>query len=222
MNPLLGLRVLEALPAVFARVHLEQRVPADQAAALLARWLDSAHVEALGARSEVYANRHMSAHPDWDAAVRIAAPSALIAGTEALRRAGWITQIPQRPEVVVRPAEAPQLKGVVRFEVLVRPDAWWAHLRRASPDTGSAASTVPPAWALADLLATSGWERCGVSPCDVSLDEASDDDRAQWLDACEALGLPSCDLDRLVSGPCGRGESTRTEPRAETIGSGMR
>lgn len=198
MNPLPGLRVLEALPAVFSRSFLEQRLPADQAAELLARWLDSAHVEALGGRSDVFANRHMAAHADWDSAVRLAAPSAVIAGTEALRRAGWITQIPQRPEVAVPAVEAALLRGVDRFDVLVRPDAWFTTVFHALPESESVAPTLPPAWALADLLATEGWGRSGVAPADLSFDEVGEKDRSQWRDACSAWGLAHCELESLA------------------------
>lgn len=197
MSHLPGLRVLEALPAVFARQLLESRVPSEQAATLLGRWIASAHVEALGGRSEIYANRHMAAHADWDSAVRVAAPSAVIAGTEALRRAGWITQIPQRPEVAVPRCQAVHLEGVERFEVLVRPDTWFDQVFAALPEAGSAAPTLPPAWALADLLATDGWQRCGIAPGDLSFDEVTNRDRAQWRDACRLWGLPECELDAI-------------------------
>lgn len=212
MNPLPGLRVLEALPAVFSRSHLEQRLPAEQAGELLVRWLHSAHVEALGGRSDVFANRHMAAHPDWDSAVRLAAPSAVIAGTEALRRAGWITQIPQRPEVAVPAVEAALLQGVDRFDVLVRPEVWFATVFAALPESGAAAPTLPPAWALADLLATEGWGRSGVAPADLSFDEVVDQDRTQWRDACRAFGLVHCELESV-----GR---KRTEP-ASSNGHGV-
>ena len=50
-------------------------------------------------------------------------------------------------------------------------------------------SNLRPAWALADMLLTQGWGQCGLWPDDVEWDEIGEQDEADWLAACNALGL---------------------------------
>jgi hypothetical protein len=44
--------------------------------------------------------------------------------------------------------------------------------------------------ALADLLRTQGWGKCGLWPDDIEWDRVSRRDEADWRAACMAFGLP--------------------------------
>ena len=47
------------------------------------------------------------------------------------------------------------------------------------------------AWALADMLVSSGWGKCGLYPDDLYFDEVTGRDRRDWFRASRALGVPS-------------------------------
>lgn len=187
---------LRELPALFRGGDLTRRQGMTSATASqsLWRWKHAGLVAALGGRSDVYANLVVAPQPDWDTAVRMAMPSALIIGIEALRRAGWTTQIPVLPDVAVR-VDRPHFLKIEPFAVTPRPATWFECVRPGIDDGSSAAPTLSPAWALADLLANEGWCTCGLAPEDVEFDEATDQDRFQWVAACEAFGLEACELE---------------------------
>ncbi|GAB3468257.1 hypothetical protein GCM10027321_36520 [Massilia terrae] len=115
-------------------------------------------------------------------------PSTVVMGIEALRRAGWITQIPYLSTVAVDAAE--RVFDVERFSVLALPTEWF---RQMAPGIqgGEAGSLkcVKPAWALADLIKREGWCDCGVGPDDIYWDDVTQQDEEDWATARVTLGL---------------------------------
>lgn len=198
-----GFQRLRQLPALFRGSDLTLRMGLKSATAsqMLWRWKHAELVAPLGGRSDVYANLLVAPQPQWDVAARMAMPSCVVIGIEALRRAGWVTQIPIRPELAAR-EDRPVYTSIAPFAVETRPASWFEAVRPALPDSGDAAPTLPPAWALADLLVPRGWDGAGLAPDDVDFDLASDSDREQWAQACEALGLDSIELEEAAERFC--------------------
>ena len=194
---------LGALPAVFRGADLTVRFQwsSKTASHYLYLWKRRNLVASLGGHSDVFANLVVSREPDWEAALRVAMPSAVLVGVEVLRRAGWTTQIPFRPEVAVNSAE-PTYR-VEHFDVKPRPPGWFKVLApgllRPNP---RGPATLSPSWALAKMIRSEGWEACGVAPDDIYWDEVTESDRAEWAAACEVLGMsdlamnPDEELDR--------------------------
>ena len=85
-----------------------------------------------------------------------------------------------------------------------RAPGWFEAIRPGIRDHRPAALPVlRPAWALADMLKTEGWGRCGLWPDDIYWDEADEQDRADWPLAAEALGIPAAlpDVDLEAGAP---------------------
>jgi hypothetical protein len=153
-------------------------------------------VSALGGHSDVFANRLRAPDPDWGQALRLAMPSVIVIGIEALRQAGWTTQIPARPDVAVD-ASAP-VYTVEPFTVSTRPTQWFENVLKSGLQPRPGLSGLPvlrPAWALADLLATAGWGACGLAPDDIDWEEADAQDRADWDMACAVFGFRPASTD---------------------------
>ncbi len=193
---------LRDLPALFRGGDLTQRFrwSSRSASQYLYLWKRRGLVQSFGGHSDVYANLLASRHPDWERALIMAMPSALLIGIEALRRAGWTTQVPQRPTVAVKAGHA--VFKTEHFDVVTRTPRWFDQVAPgilgASPEGLRA---LRPAWALADQLKSGGWEREGFSPDDVEWPEISRADERDWRAACEALGLPRTTLgDMAVQG----------------------
>lgn len=181
---------LGALPPVFRGAELTVRFQwtSKTASHYLYLWKRRGLVESLGGHSDVFANLVVCREPDWEAALRLAMPSAVLTGVEVLRRAGWTTQIPFRPEVTVNSAEP--VYQVEHFDVKPRPPGWFKLLAPGisrSPARGP--STLSPGWALAEMVRSEGWGACGLTPDDIYWDEVNDQDRADWAQACKQLGL---------------------------------
>ncbi len=177
---------LLSLPALFSGKDLTVRFQWTSKAAsqYLYLWNKRGLVQPLGGHSDVFANKLVQAKPDWEAALRLAMPSAVVGGVEALRRAGWTTQVPSQPEVFVQAGE-PRFT-VDHFSIIPRPARWFEDSRR-----GITEGCLQPAWALADLLAHSGWGASGLQPDDVEWAAARPRDKAQFAAACRAYGLKS-------------------------------
>ena len=94
---------LRELPPVFRGANLTIRFRWDSktASQYLYLWKRRNLVKGLGGHSDVFANLLIAQYPDWEKALLMAMPSAVVVGVEVLRRAGWSTQIPQRPNVAV-------------------------------------------------------------------------------------------------------------------------
>lgn len=160
MSQVSALERLRRLPAVFRGVDLTVRFQWTSKAAsqYLYLWKQRGLVEGLGGHSDVFCNLLRNPDGDWDRALIMAMPSAVIVGVDALRRHGWTTQIPVKPTVAVRASQ--RVFKTSRFEVLPRPAQWFEAIEPAlhSAEPG-ALNWLPPAWALADLLRTGdgGW-----------------------------------------------------------------
>ena len=181
---------LQSLPPVFRGADLTIRFQWTSKAAsqYLYLWKRRGLVQGLGGHSDVYANLLSNPTPDWEKAVLAAMPSALIIGVEALRRAGWTTQVPHRPTVAVNQKQP--VYSIEPFEVELRGPKWFEATQSAlqSP-SAPALPTLRPPWALADMLLTHGWGQCGLWPDDIEWDEIGEQDEADWLAACTSLGL---------------------------------
>lgn len=182
---------LQQLPAVFRGADLTIRFgwASKTASHYLYLWKKRGLVAPLGGHSDVFANLLTSEHADWEAALLLAHPSALVVGLEALRRSGWITQIPALPTVAVDEGESSFT--VDHFDIQRQPEAWMRAVRAGinSPASGTLPS-LRPAWALLDLVASQGWGLCGLQPDDVDWDSLNAQDEADWAAAARAWRLP--------------------------------
>ena len=180
---------LRDLPALFRGGDLTRRFcwTSKTASQYLYLWKRRGLVQCLGGHSDVYANLLASRHPDWEGAVVMAMPSAVLIGIEALRRAGWTTQLVQRPTVAVKSGD-PRFK-TDHFDLVTRDPRWFDQVAPGTEGSpGEGLRTLRPAWALADLLYHTGWEHSGLSPDDIEWSEAASAER-DWRAACKAFGL---------------------------------
>jgi len=149
-------------------------------------------VQPLGGHSDVFANLLIGQYPDWEKALLMAMPTAFIIGVEVLRRVGWTTQIPDRPNVAVN-VKHPVFKTHV-YDIEARDLAWFATIAPGIRRGGVAtAPTLAPSWALADMLKREGWGTCGLWPDDLDLDVTTQDE-ADWRAANLAFGMPETRL----------------------------
>lgn len=191
-----SLERLRTLPALFRGSDLTVRFQWDskKASHYLWLWKTRGLVESLGGHSDVFANLLVEAQPHWEAALLLARPSALLIGVDCLRRAGWTTQIPSRPEVAIDTA-LPNIT-TARFAVEPRSTLWFEQVaagvardRSVVPPLERSLPSLRPAWALADMLAHAGWGGCGLHPSDIDWDEATDRDRRDWRSAVSRLQI---------------------------------
>lgn len=202
---------LRILPALFRGGDLTRRFgwTSKTASQYLYLWKRRGLVQALGGHSDVYANLLASRYPDWDRALTMAMPSAVLIGIEALRRAGWTTQVARRPAVAVKADHA--VFKTVPFEVHARARDWFERTGPGlAPDTREGLRTLRPAWALADHLEDAGWEGGGLSPDDIEWSEVSRVDERDWRAAREAFGLPATALRDMA-------ESSRAHQPRSTV-----
>ncbi len=188
---------LRKLPALFRGSDLTVRLQWDSKKTSHYLWLWKRRnlVRPLGGHSDVFANLVVDARPNWEAALLLARPSAVIVGVECLRRAGWTTQIPHRPEVAVD-ASLPMI-STEHFDVERRPDAWFAAIApglieddTASIDPASrSAPSLRPAWALVDLLARADRNACALAPDDIDWSMVTPREREDRVAAEAALGV---------------------------------
>ncbi|MHB1871739.1 MAG: hypothetical protein ACYCT1_12940 [Steroidobacteraceae bacterium] len=180
---------LRNLPALFRGGDLTRRFgwTSKTASQYLYLWKRRGLVQGLGGHSDVYANLFASRHPDWEGAVVIAMPSAVLIGIEALRRAGWTTQLVQRPTIAVK-SGYPVFR-TDHFDVANRDLHWFTQVAPGIESrTGEGLRTLRPAWALADLLRDTGWQHIGLSPDDIEWPQSASAER-DWRAACKAFGL---------------------------------
>jgi len=191
---------LRDLPALFRGGDLTRRFgwSSKTASQYLYLWKKRGFVQALGGHSDVYANLLADRHPDWERALVMAMPSAVLVGIEALRRAGWTTQVPQRPTVAVKAGHA--MFKTDHFDVVTRTPQWFHQITQGlAGGSAERLHALRPAWALADQLKEAGWEG-GLAPDDIEWSQTSRADERDWRAACEALGMPGTALlDMAVS-----------------------
>jgi hypothetical protein len=181
---------LQSLPPVFRGSDLTIRFQWTSKAAsqYLYLWKRRGLVRGLGGHSDVYANLLTNPAPDWGKAVMAAMPSAVTIGVEALRQAGWTTQVPHRPTVAVNAKQS--VFRIEPFEIAARDPKWFESARAGiHGDRALGLPTLRPAWALADMLRTQGWGKCGLQPDDIEWDQVGDNDEADWQAACAAFNL---------------------------------
>ena len=193
---------LRDLPALFRGGDLTRRFgwSSKSASQYLYLWKRRGLVDALGGHSDIYANLLASRHPDWERALTMAMPSAVLVGIEVLRRAGWTTQVPRRPIVAVKAGHA--VFKTDHFDVVTRTPRWFDQVAPGLlSDSAQELRSLRPAWALADQLKDGSWELGGLSPDDIEWSQISRADERDWRSACKALGLPSSVLrDMAVAG----------------------
>lgn len=195
MKQISAIERLQSLPPVFRGADLTVRFQwtSKTASQYLYLWKRRKLVDDLGGHSDVFANLLASRQPNWEKALLTAMPSAVVIGVEALRQAGWTTQIPCRATVAVN-SRQPVFK-TKRFEIHPRDPAWFDAVRAGI--AGGRDGDLPklcPAWALADMLREHGWGTCGLWPDDVEWSEVLPQDLLQWRAACESFGLAEADL----------------------------
>lgn len=145
----------------------------------------------------MFANLLINRHADWEKALLLSMPSAVVIGIEALRQAGWTTQIPQVPTVAVNAKQS--VFSTDHFEIKARDPKWFEVTRAGITDASKEGLPVlAPAWALADMLREQDWGACGLWPDDIEWSEMSAHDEMQWLDACRAFGLPETPLNSFI------------------------
>ena len=112
---------------------------------------------------------------------------------------GWTTQIPARPAVAVKASHS--VYQVEPYEIVPRPDTWFATIGNGVHRERVSVRVLRPAWALADMLQSEGWGKCGLWPDDVEWDEVTEEDEADWAEACKAFGLEERPLQELAVAP---------------------
>lgn len=180
---------LRRLPEIFRGGDLTVRFQwqSRRASHYLYLWKRRGLVEPLGGHSDVFANLLLTTTPDWEKALQMAMPSAVIIGVEALRRAGWTTQVPSRPEVAVD-ATGPMF-STERFDIKPRVPSWFEAVRDGlTGDRMMGPQALSPAWALADLLREHEWGSFGLWPDDIEWDDISAADEESWRKANTVFG----------------------------------
>ena len=129
MTQVSSIERLRSLPELFRGADLTVRFhwSSKTASQYLYRWKRRGLVDALGGHSDLYANLLVSRHPNWERALVAAMPSALVIGIEAIRLAGWTTQIPQRPTVAVDASQP--VFTTHRFDLVPRAPPWFGLVR---------------------------------------------------------------------------------------------
>jgi hypothetical protein len=190
---------LKSLPPIFRGADLTVRFQwtSRRASHYLYLWKKRGLVEGLGGHSDVYANRLTTDHPNWEKALLSAMPSAVVIGVEALRRAGWTTQIPTLPTVAVSTKQ--KVFKVTPFDVHRRSPEWFENTKKGLQTYAEVClPMMRPAWALADLLKEQGWGKCGLHADDIDWSEITEQDECDWQAACSSLGLPMTALHSLA------------------------
>ncbi len=207
---------LRDLPALFRGGDLTRRFgwTSKNASQYLYLWKRRGLVQALGGHSDVYANLLASRHPDWDRALSMAIPSAVLIGIEAMRREGWTTQVTQRPTVAVKAGHA--VFKTDHFDVVSRAPQWFDKIASGlAEDSRESLRALRPAWALADQVKESGWGRGGLLPDDIEWSQVSRAAERDWRKACEALGLPRTTLASMAESPRAHQPHTKLQSRTE-------
>lgn len=98
---------LIALPDLFSLNTMLKVFPMERSVALrlINHWKTNGYIEPFGARTALYFNTHKNKNAKnekWYNALKEIYPEAVYAGVEALRQQGWMTQVSQREEIVVR------------------------------------------------------------------------------------------------------------------------
>jgi hypothetical protein len=187
---------LYLLPPVFhvADLTIRFRWCPRTAARRLFEWHARGKVARLGGRSGIYANLVRDKYPNWELALRMVMATGVIIGIEILRRAGWTTQIPYVPTVVVDAAQP--FYQIQHFHVEALDFEWFTMMKDGiRPAEADSLRYLTPSWALADLIKREGWCDCGLGPDDIYWDMVTEQDQREWTAACVALNLGAIAMD---------------------------
>ena len=193
-----ALERLNSLPEIFRGSDLTVRFgwTSKAASQYVYLWKKRNLVKALGGHSDVYVNMLRTEHPNWEKAVLMAMPKALVIGIEALRQAGWTTQIPQRPTLATAKWEV--VYSTDPYEMIPKDESWFALVRPGMPGGRTTGlPTLRPAWALADLLKDAEWGDMGLWPDDIVADAITPQDEEDWEQACAAFGINHTPLQEI-------------------------
>ncbi len=192
MSQVSAIERLQGLPPVFrgSELTIKFHWTSKTASHYLYLWKKRKLVAPLGGHSDEFVNLLRSDSPDWERALMLVHPSAVLMGLEALRQCGWSTQIPARPTVAVDEGE-PHM-AIEHFAIVRKPQRWMRAARQGlchQKTTGI--PVLRPAWALADLIKSEGWGACGLQPDDIDWDAVTSEDKKEWMQASAAFGLPA-------------------------------
>jgi hypothetical protein len=105
------------------------------------------YIEAFGGHSDVYANLVVNPSPNHDVMLRFATPRGIIIGVDALRRAGWTTQVQREPDVAV--PQSTRFYQTAFFNILPRRSHSMSLARRAGIANPSQGGWDRPCWSQA-------------------------------------------------------------------------
>lgn len=169
---------LSQLPAIFkgSDVTMLFGWSGPTAATYIAQWSRKGMIKPLGGRAGIYFNLVVQRDFDLEAGLRRAIPMATKMGVDALREAGWTTQVISRAEVAV-PDDGPAY-SVDGFDLQPRSNRWYEMTSDGVVDDRLGLRRLKPEWALADMIYrgkdhrfTTAWM---IAPDDVDLDAAQD------------------------------------------------
>lgn len=186
-----AIKRLQGVPEIFTGGDLTMLFgwTSPVASTYLANWKRAGLVKSLGGRSDVHMNLVANRRANPELALIRAFPMAVKVGADALREAGWTTQIPRRPEVAV-PQPGPRYK-IDGFDLSGRTQKWFTSVRPGMDISSGSLARLRPAWALADMVvrALDGRVRDAwlLAPDDLDLEEAGRD--PELAAASKAFGL---------------------------------
>lgn len=169
---------LNKLPAIFkgSDVNMLFGWTGATAATYIAQWTRKGMIKPLGGRSGIYFNLVVQRDFDLEAGLRRAIPLATKVGVDALRNAGWTTQIVAKCEAAV-PDDGPAY-AVTDFDLQTRSAKWFQMTRPGVIDERMGLRQLKPEWALADMIYrgkdhrfTTAWM---LAPDDLDLDAAQE------------------------------------------------
>ena len=155
----------------------------------LVQWRKAGLIQSLGGRSDVHMNLVRNRQLNPELALRRAYPQAVKLGVDALREAGWTTQIPSAVEVAVPTGSS--MYALAGFALSTRTAKWYQRIAPGMERVQQGLDRLRPAWALADMLARAQDARVRhawlLDPEDLNLEAARADKQIE--PALAALGL---------------------------------
>jgi len=182
------------LPDVFKGSDLTMRFgwTSKQASHYLYLWKRNKLIASLGGHSDTFVNLLTTANrPDWGLAALEAMPTAVIIGVEALRFAGWTTQIMARPEIAVN--KRYPVYRISPYEVVPMSQRQVRAVIEPGTDRSvkGGLPVLDPAWALAEMLFRQAWNSCGLQVDDLEpwfeTPEEQKKAIASWKLACQSI-----------------------------------
>lgn len=188
---------LNKLPAIFkgSDVTMLFGWSGTTAASYIAQWTKKGIVKPLGGRAGIYFNLVVQREYDLEAGLRRAIPMATKMGVDALREAGWTTQVISQVEVAV-PDDGP-VYSIDGFDLQPRSARWFEMASGGVIDDRMGLRRLRPEWALADMVYRGKDHRYAtawmIAPDDIDLDAAQCS--PEMHDALKAFGLDWEDIE---------------------------